>query len=435
MTRRALLVSAAVAISVVPASPLSQPLPVVSPEKVGLSAERLSRVGRAIEDEIARGSTPGAVVLVARRGKIAYFESFGFTDKSRGVPMRKDAIFRIYSMTKPIVSVAAMTLVEEGKLQLTDPVSRWVPELKGMKVARPRSDATTGEGASAGTVDREMTVHDLLRHTSGLGYADPIYGASAAVLESYARAGVGKSAEDLAVAPAEWTRRLSGVVLAHEPGTAWMYGVSTDVLGRVLEAVTGKRLGEVVAERVLRPLGMSDSGFFVPAEKHGRLAQPLEKDPTSGKPITLLDVASPPANELGGAGMVSTAHDYLRFCQMLLDGGRLGGARLISRTTVSWMTADHLGDKIPALVGPGELVPGRTGGYGFGLGFAVRRASGVAGVPGSAGEFSWAGFGGTYFWVDPAEQLVAIYMSQTPGAGRLPTRRVLKQLVTQAIVD
>jgi len=436
MRARLRFVAAAVALSTAPAVLATAPPPPVAPEKVGLSSERLARLGRAIDEEVARGNTPGAVVLVARRGKVAYFESFGFADQAKGVRMPKDAIFRIYSMTKPLVSVAAMTLVEEGKLQLTDPVSRWIPELKGMKVAAPRVDPAGGETTYAIVpAEREMTVHDLLRHTSGLTYPDPIYGASVAARESYAKAGVGESRLDARLTASEWTQRVSAVLLAHQPGSAWTYGISTDVLGRVLEAVTGQRLADVVAERVLRPLGMVDTGFFVPEAKRARLAEALPVDPATGKPIALIDVTQAPGNDLGGAGAVSTARDYFRFCQMLLQGGRLDGVRVLSRTTVAWMTSDHLGDRIPAPVGPGRLIPGATDGYGFGLGFAVRLAPGVAGVPGSAGEFSWAGYAGTYFWVDPAEQLVAVYMSQTPGPARLPSRRVLKALVTQAIVE
>lgn len=437
MTLRHLGVLAALVLAVGPVASAAPSFPRVAPEAVGLSSERLARLARTIEDEIAKGNTPGAVVLIARRGKIAYLESFGFADASRGVRMPKDAIFRIYSMTKPLVSVAAMTLVEEGRLQLTDPVSRWVPALKDMKVAESGADATNAAAHAGAPAAREISVHDLLRHTSGLVYPDAVYGASAAARESYDKAGIGSASTDAKLPPAEWTQRVSSVLLAHPPGGAWAYGISTDVLGRVLEAVTGQRLADVVAERVLRPLGMNDTGFFVPAGKLGRLAEPLAADPATGKPILLLDVTRPPENELGGAGAVSTAQDYLRFCQMLLQGGRLDRTRVLSRTTVSWMTSDHLAGRIPAPVAPGRLLIGGAEGYGygFGLGFAVRSAAGEAGVPGSVGEFSWAGYAGTYFWVDPAEQLVAIYMSQTPGPGRRPSRRVLKALVMQAIVD
>lgn len=409
------------------------PLPLAPPDQVGLAPERLARIGHAIEAEIAKGRMPGAVVLVARKGKVAYFESFGFLDQARGVRMPRDAVFRLYSMTKPFTSVAVMILAEEGRLHLTDPVSRWLPAFKEMKVAVTGADLVTGSAShQVVAAEREMTIHDLLRHTSGLVYASNA--ADEAVRESYVKAGLGPDADSRGLPPAEWTARLSKVLLAHQPGTTWAYGVSTDLLGRVVEAVSGQRLGEFLAARVFGPLGMHDTAFFVPGPGLARLAQPFPTDPATGKATEMIDVSEPPANDMGGVGAVSTAADYFRFCELLRQGGRLGPLRLLSRTSVSLMTADHLGPR-PMVRVPGQgLGPGIEG-YGFGLGFAVRLAPGLAGVPGSAGEFFWAGYGGTFFWVDPAEQLVAIYLSQSPGPASVQLRRLVKQVVTQAIAD
>jgi CubicO group peptidase (beta-lactamase class C family) len=409
----------------------AQPLPATTPQKVGLAPERLTRIGRVIEEDIGKGTIPGAVVLVARRGKVAYFESFGFLDRTKGVRMPKDAIFRIYSMTKPFTSAAALMLMEEGRLQLTDPVSKWVPEIKSMRVAVPKADPITAQVSyEIVPTEREMTVHDLLRHTSGLVYADLT--TNGTVKDSYAAAGLGDDDTEMKLTPADWTAKLSTVLLAHQPGDAWEYGVSTDLLGRVIEAVTGKRLGDFLAERIFAPLAMADTAFFVPREKLARLAQPLATDPKTGKPIALIDVAHVPGNDMGGNGGVSTAGDYLRFCQMLLDGGRLGAVRLLSRTSVALMTSDHMGPRPAFPFGPGGLLGPGLQGYGFGLGFAVRLAPGIAGIPGSTGEYWWAGYAGTLFWIDPVEQIVAVYLTQ---ARPIPSRRMIKQIITQAIAD
>jgi CubicO group peptidase (beta-lactamase class C family) len=234
--------------------------------------------------------------------------------------------------------------------------------------------------------------------------------------------------------PAEQVDRLGAAPLAHQPGTVWEYSLASDVLGRVVEAASGQRLADFLDERLFKPLRMTDTAFHVSGGKTSRLAQPLATDHASGQPIKVIDVSAPPKNDSGGAGAVSTAADYLRFSQMLLNGGQLEGVRVLSRTTVELMTADHLGTRIAAPVTPGDLLLG-TPGYGFGLGFAVRLAPGIAGVPGSAGEFMWAGYAGTYFWVDPKEQITAVLMSQAPSPIRAYYRKLVKQLVYQAIVD
>jgi CubicO group peptidase (beta-lactamase class C family) len=398
-------------------------LPIAKPEQVGLSTQRLARIGPALKAQIENGRFPGAVAVVARKGRIAYFEAFGERDPSAGAPMPKDAIFRLYSMTKPFVSVAAMMLVEEGKLTLADPVSKYLPQLAKLEVAVPQSGPDGKTTYVLVPAERPITIQDLLRHTSGIVYS--VYTTNARVKEAYTAIGV----DWRDVTPAEQIERLAKAPLAHQPGTAWEYSLSTDVLGRVVEAVTKMPLSAVLAERVFAPLKIKDTAFVVSKDKVGRLAQPFATDKTTGKPITLLDVTVPQKNDAGGAGSAGTAGDYVRFLQMMLNGGRLDGARLLSRTTVSFMTSDHLGTIKPAI----PLLPP---GAGFGLGFAVRKEAGLSVTPGSAGEYSWGGAAGTGFWVDPKEQLVSVIMTQTqPGPQQRLDRALFRELVQQAIID
>lgn len=415
----------------------AQPLPTATPEQVGLSSQRLAHLREALQKEVDQGKLPGVVVMVARKGRLAYSESFGFQDKGSGKRMPIDAIFRIYSMTKPLVSVAAMMLVEEGKVQLTDPVSKFLPGFDKLQVSVPKTDPVFAKVSyTMVPAERQMTVQDLLRHTSGLAYGEIT--ANAPVKEAYAKAGVYlpnvRDYDSRGMTPSEQVERMAKAPLAHQPGTVWEYSLAVDMLGRVVEAASGMRLSQFLEERLFRPLKMVDSGFYVLSEKMGRVVEPLPVDPASGAPNRVIDVSAPPKNDSGGAGAVSTAGDYLRFAQMLLNGGQLEGERVLSRSTVSLMTSDHLGTRISAPVTPGELLLG-TPGYTFGLGFAVRQGPGVAGVPGSAGEFMWAGYAGTYFWIDPKEEIVGIYMTQAPSPIRAYYRKLFKQLVYQAIVD
>jgi CubicO group peptidase (beta-lactamase class C family) len=429
--------AAALALAVLAVAGEAQGLPKASPESVGMSAQRLARLSQAMKAEIDQHKLPGAVVLVARRGKLVFAERYGFQDAAAGKLMEFETIFRIYSMTKPLTSVAAMTLVEEGRMQLTDPISKFLPAMKNLQVSVPRTDQVFAR-VSYVTVpaEREITVHDLLRHTSGLAYGEITQ--NAPVKEAYTKAGVYlpgvRDYDSRDMTPEEQVEGMAKAPLAHQPGTVWEYSLAVDVLGRVIEAASGKRLSELVDERIARPLRMTDTGFWVPKEKLGRLAQPFPTDPASGQPNRLFDVSAPPKNDSGGAGAVSTGADYLRFAEMLLEGGQLEGARVLSRATVELMTSDHLGTRIATPVNPGEVLIG-TPGYTFGLGFAVRQGPGMAGVPGSPGEFMWAGYAGTYFWVDPKEKLVAVYMTQAPSPIRAYYRRLMKQLVYQAIVD
>jgi CubicO group peptidase (beta-lactamase class C family) len=414
-----------VSVVVLAASVWAQGLPTAKPEEVGLSSERLQRVSRALAGEIEAGKIPGAVALVARRGKIVYFESFGMRDKAAGDSMPKDAIFRLYSMTKPFTSVAAMMLMEEGRLLLTDPVSKFLPQLGRREVSTQQFDAASGKGGYVVVAaEREITVQDLLRHTSGLVYGG--FTPNARMKELYDKAGVGWADQT----PEEQIERLARVPLAHQPGTTWEYSLSTDVLGRVVEKVSGLTLGKFLDARVFGPLKMSDTAFVVPKDKLGRLAQPLAVEPSTGQPIKLVDVTVAPKNDAGGAGSAGTTGDYARFAQMMLNGGQLDGVRLLSPTTVAYMTADHLGTmKIVPLGGVGT-------GYGFGLGFAVRKDAGIAGVSGPVGEYRWGGAAGTAFWVDPKDEMISVLMTQgAPGPARGYTGTLFRQMVRQTIVE
>jgi CubicO group peptidase (beta-lactamase class C family) len=413
-----------------------QPLGAAAPEQAGMSAERLGRITTMLKKEAAEGKVPGAVVMVARKGKIIYSDAIGFQDKGANTPMKLDSIFRIYSMTKPLASVAGMMLVEDGVIQLTDPISKFLPAFKDMQVSVVSTGADGKATYNNVPAARPIIVQDLLRHSAGLAYAEitknePVK--AAYVAAKFSQPGIHEY-DSRGMTPAEQVERIAKAPLVHQPGTIWEYSMAVDVLGRVVEAASGKRLGVFLDERLFKPLQMVDSSFWLPAAKLPRLAQPMPVDPASGQKISVLDVAAEPMNDSGGAGALSTASDYLRFAQMLLNGGELDGARVMSRSTIKLMTSDHLGTRIAAPLQPGELLLG-TPGYTFGLGFAVRQGDGIAGVPGSAGEFMWAGYAGTYFWVDPKEEIAAVYMTQAPSPIRAYYRKMFKALVYQALVD
>ena len=401
-------------------------LPSAAPEEVGFSAARLARIAPAIQGEIEKGQYPGAVMLVARKGKVVYFESVGQLDPTSGKPMPKDAIFRLYSMTKAYTSVAAMMLMEEGRLRLTDPVSKYLPALGKLEVSVATTDPYTGATKYVNVpADREVNIQDLLRHTSGFVYGP--YTSHPKVKELYAKEGV----DWKDVTPAEQIERLSKVPLAHQPGTTFEYSLSVDVLGRVIEVISGMTLGQFLQERIFTPLGMTDSAFIVPAEKRDRLAQPFAVDRATDKPINLLDVTVAQKNDAGGAGSVGTTLDYARFLQMLINGGELDGVRLLSPSTVAYMSADHLGPDIKF-----SGVTTLPAGTGFGLGFAVRKETGLFEVTGSKGEYFWAGAAGTGFYVDPQKGIICVWMTQSqPGMARRYDRYLFKQLVYQAIMD
>jgi CubicO group peptidase (beta-lactamase class C family) len=392
------------------ALPLSQAVP----EAVGLATAGLTRLGRVLRGEIERGRVPGAVALIARRGEIAYFESFGQRDPANGTPMARDSIFRIYSMTKPIVSVAAMMLWEEGRFLLSDPIGKFLPELGSVSVA-------AGPGAAERVpAERPITIQDLLRHTSGLTYE---FRGNGPVHKMYMAARIYSRDQS----NADQVTSLSKLPLLHQPGTQWEYSRSTDVVGRLIEVLSGVSLGEYLQQHILGPLGMVDTAFSVPTALQARLAEGFAKDPETGSGVQLVNVKDKPNFESGGGGLVSTAGDYARFLQMLLNNGTFDGVRYLSRKTVELMTADHLG---PITGAPDLLLPG----YGFGLGFAVRLQPGISHVPGSVGQYFWGGLAGTTFWVDPAEELFAIMMIQAPGQ-RDYFRTLFRDLVYAAFDD
>lgn len=414
----------------------AQPLPMATPESVGMSSQRLEKITSTFQQEVAQGKLPGAVVMVARKGKLVYSQAFGKLNNASGGDMKLDSIFRIYSMTKPMASTALMMLVEDGQVQLTDPLSKYLPSFKSPMVSVPVVDsATQATSFKLVAANKEPTIQDLLRHTSGIAYGELTK--NPLVRDAYIKAGVFRTdidydARDLP--GAQMAEALGKAPLAQQPGTAWEYSLSVDVQGRVVEAVTGKRLGEFMDERIFKPLKMKDTGFSVPAQQASRLAEAFPKDPATGAVNKLIDVSKPPGNDSGGAGAVSTAGDYLRFCQAMLNGGQLDGVRILSRSTVTLMTSDHLGSAINTSINPGMLLLGSPG-YTFGLGFLVRQGDGIAGVHGSAGEFMWAGAAGTFFWAEPKEQTCTVYMSQSPSPQRAYYRRLLKSEVSQALGD
>lgn len=424
------------ALTLATTSLFAQALPTAKPETVGMSSERLAKIGAALQQEVNDKKLPGAVVMVARKGKLVYSTAVGSLNNSAGGAMTQDAVFRIYSMTKPLVSTALMMLVEDGKVQLTDPVSKFLPAFKNPMVSVPTFDPVfNGVSFKLMPANREPTIQDLLRHTSGIAYGELTK--NTLVRDAYIKAGVFKADLDYdsrTLSGTEMAEGLGKAPLAQQPGTAWEYSLSVDVQGRVVEAVSGKRLNDFMQERLFQPLKMTNTGFSVPASKLPMLAEAFPKDPATGAANKLIDVSKTPGNDSGGAGGVSTAGDYLRYCQAMLNGGQLDGARVLSRTTVNLMASDHLGSAINTTVNPGMLLLG-TPGYTFGLGFLVRQGDGIAGVHGTAGEFMWAGYAGTFFWAEPKEQICAVYMTQAPSPLRAYYRRFMKDLVAQAIVD
>ena len=381
--------------------------PVTAPEELGLATAGLDRLSAVMQREVDTGHVPGVSMLIARRGRTGYRQDFGAL-RPGGPPMPGNAIFRIYSMTKPIVTVALMILLEEGKLFVADPIAKFIPELANVKVG-VESDGKLDLVAAK----RAITVHDLLRHTSGLTYA---FTGNAAVQRRYGEAklftGDPANAKQFLtkdLSSAEFVAELAKLPLIAQPGNSWDYSHSTDVIGRLVEIVSGKTLGAFLHERIFTPLGMTDTSFYVPAEQYARLADPFPSDPDGGLPVQLIEMRGAPRFESGGGGLFSTMNDYARFAQALYQGGTFGGSRLIGRKTLEWMTSDHLGPNV-RIGTPSLLQPGHT----FGLGLAVRREAGMGQTPGTPGEFFWGGVAGTYFWVAPKEELYALMMVQAP---------------------
>ena len=395
-----------------------------SPAQVARSFSRagLDRAGDYIRNEIAADKIPGAILLIQQHGKPVYFESFGVRDVATGLPMSPDTIFRLYSMSKPITSVAAMMLVEDGKLALGDAVSKYIPAFADVKVGVGKLAEDGKVALVLEPLDRPITIEDLLRHTSGLTYG---FSGGGEVRKLYAEAHLFSG--DLT--NAEFVARIAGLPLAEQPGTQWDYGHSTDVLGRIIEVISGKSLFQFLKERLLDPLGMTETVFFVAdAAKRPRIAEPMPQDRKISPTAQVRDPMQPRRAESGGAGLVGTVGDYARFAQMLLNGGLYEGRRYLKSETVALMASDH--------IGPGKNIgrdytyyPGATSG--FGLGFAVRTS-----VPPNTewplGEYRWDGVAGTFFFIDPADDMLAVFMVQTPSQrGRIQLE--LKTLIYQAM--
>ncbi len=414
---------------------IAQNIPTAKPEDVGMSSARLKNIKVSLQAEVDKGNIPGAVVMINRKGKLVYSEAVGYQDKAANKPMSKDSIFRIYSMTKPLASVAAMMLVEDGKMQLADPISKFMPEFANMQVSVATKDSSGNVEYSLVPAAKPITVQDLLRHTSGIGY--PEITSNPNLKKAYTDAGLyvqgGTDYDQRRVTSQEMIAGIAKAPLSTQPGTNWEYGMSVDLLGRVVEIVSGKRLGDFLQERMFTPLQMKDTTFAVSADKKARIAEPFAVDPFNKTPIKLLDVTIKPNNDSGGAGAAGTAGDYMNFASMMLNGGELNGQRILSPMTVNLMASDMLGSRTTVPLSPGQLLMG-VDGYTFGLGFMVRQGQGLASVDGSPGEYMWAGAAGTFFWIDPKEQLAVVIMSQVPGPIRPYYRRMIKQLVSSAVI-
>jgi CubicO group peptidase (beta-lactamase class C family) len=402
------------------------PLPTTQPEKVGLSSERLAHLTALLKAEVDGGRLPGAVIAVARKGQLAYFETVGFRDAESKAPMPRDAIFSIASMTKPMVSVAIMMLHEEGKLFLFDPVGKYLPALANMRVAMIKTDSAGKSTIETVPALRQPTIQDLLRHTSGF-----VYG-SGGITETHEMWPASSSLSSVTFTGPEFITALSKAPLLHQPGTVWDYGVSVDVLGLIVEAITGKSLGVFMGERIWKPLGMVDTSFNIPDAKKARYALAFPDDPLTNQPQSVLHAIDKPLKfECGGGCAVSTAMDYLLFAQMLLNKGTLDGQRILSRKTLELMISDQLRPDVQAR----STSPVLAEGYSFGLGFSVRTQAGVATLAGSVGEFGFGGGFGTSFWVDPQEDLAVVFMAATPSGLGGHFRALVKNLVLASIVD
>jgi len=417
---KALLVSFALPLALA-VSAAAQGLPTAKPADVGLSAERLDRITQFIKADVDKGAIPGAVLMIVRNGKVAYFESVGMIDPDTKAPMTKDAIFRIYSMTKPITSVAVMMLAEQGKLSIDEPISKYIPAFKDMKVGVETKGEDGKPKLDLVPAQRQITIQDLLRHTSGITYG---FFGTMLVKKAYVDADVfgGDPTNE------QFADKIAKLPLAFQPGTTWDYSHSTDILGRLVEVVSGKSLYAYTKETLLDPLGMTDTSFYVTDKaKHARIAEPFKNDRAIGAGISFNDPRVVEKWESGGGGMVGTVADYARFATMLMNGGTLDGKRYIGPKTLAFMTSDHMASTI--VPGPYYL-PGS--GYTFGLGFGVRRDAGMVPTAGSVGEYNWGGAGGTYFWADPKENMFVVFGMQSPKM-RVPYRQVLRNMIYAAI--
>ena len=395
-------------------APQTPSLPHAKPESLGLSSLRLQRMSDAFKREIEKGTLPGMTVMVARRGQIGWFEALGKQSPASSRPMARNTIFRIFSMTKPIVSIGIMMLIEDGHFLLGDPVAKFIPEFADLKVG-----VETDGKLDLVPLKRQMTVQDLLRHTSGITYD---HTGNGLVQQMYQQSRL----RSRKISNAEHATLLASLPLMCQPGAEWNYSRSTDILGRIIEVVSGKTLSAFLTERILAPLQMAETGFHAGAENAARLAEPFPIDPWTGDKVQLFNMLEKPVMESGGGGLVSTTMDYARFSQMLLNGGALDGNRIVGRKTLQLMASDHLGPNVKV---DSPLMPA---GHGFGLGFAVRTHQGMAPFPGSLGQFFWSGMAGTFFWIDPAEDMFAVFMMQGPGQ-REYIRSMVRNLVYAAV--
>jgi CubicO group peptidase (beta-lactamase class C family) len=399
-------------------------LPCVKPEEAGFSSERLARIGTVLNADIEAGRIPGAVIAIARHGKLVMLEAFGYRDKEAKVAMTTDTIFNIASMTKPMTTVGALMLYEQGKLLIDDPLSKYFPKFANMRVAVRDNGEPTADTVPA---NRPITIQDLMRHTSGLIYG----GRGNTIVHKMYPAGSGDAARD--DDGAAFLDKLSSLPLLYQPATVWDYGFGLDVLGLTIEKISRQSLGQYLQANLFAPLGMTDTGFAVSADKAARYAKPLPADPDTGKPQARSpELTQPIKFDCGGGCAASTASDYLRFALMLMNHGRFGEARLLGPKTVDYMLSDQLGPNIKNLVGNAD--PTRAD-YGFGLGLAVRATPGVVRMMGSVGQFTWPGASGTDWWADPKEELAVVYLSAAPGPLRWHYRQKINALVYQAMIE
>jgi CubicO group peptidase (beta-lactamase class C family) len=401
------------------------PLPRAKPEDVGLSSERLARIGTVLKADIEAGRIPGAVIAIARHGKLVALDAYGWRDKAANLPMTTDTIFNIASMTKPMTTVGALMLYEQGNILIDDPLSKYFPKFAQMRVAvRDANGEPTAETVPA---NRQITIQDLLRHTSGIIFG----GRGTTVVHKMYPAGSGDAARDYD--GTAFMDKLATLPLLYQPATVWDYGFGLDITGQIIESISKQTLGQYLQANLFKPLGMTDTGFSISADKASRYAKPLPADPDTGKPQARSpELTQPLKFECGGGCAASTASDYLRFAMMLMNHGRSGESQLLGRKTVDYMLSDQLGPNIKNLIGNAD--PTRAD-YGFGLGLAVRTTPGIVRMMGSVGQFSWPGASGTDWWVDPKEELAVVYLSAAPGPLRWHYRQKINALVYQAIVE
>lgn len=403
----------------------NDPLPRAKPEEVGMSTERLGELAKVINADIEKGRLPGAVIAIARKGKLVYYETFGFRDKANNVAMTKDTIFNIASMTKPMVALAALQLAERGQLLIDDPLSKYFPQFAKMEVAEldASGDTITGKVPAK----QPITLRHLMMHTSGL-----IYGSrgNTAVHKLYPGS---SSTAGTSMDGKELMDKLATLPLMNQPGETWDYGFGLDALGMVVEQVSKQPLSKYFEANIFKPLGMTDTAFFIPADKAARYAKALPNDPDTGNPQSVTPVATQQLKfDCGGGCLSSTVGDYMRFALALLNKGSYGEARILGRKTAEYMLTNQLGPEVKNLM---PATDATRADYGFGLGLSVRTVAGRGRVMGSVGDFSWPGASGTNWWADPQEQLAVVFMAHSPGPIRWHYRQAINALVYQAIVD